>query len=67
MCMPELAAHLERVAKRERRKLTWGRFERYALDGPDDWTFVLFWPQFLAAMLYLILAPMRDWWNHEVR
>lgn len=49
--------------------MTWGRFERFALDGPDKgWIAALFWPQFLASMLYLILAPMRDlWWSASQR
>lgn len=41
--------------------MTWGRFERFALDGPDS-TFIaaLFWPQFLASLVYLLVAPLKQ-------
>jgi hypothetical protein len=43
--------------------MTWGRFERFVFDGPErEWVFILFWPQFVAAMAYLITAPLREWW-----
>lgn len=45
----------------ELKRFTWGKFERFALDGSGrDWMTVLFWPEFLAMILYLILAPIRD-------
>lgn len=42
--------------------MTWGKFERFALEGPDrEWISMLFWPQFIAEMAFLIAAPIRDW------
>lgn len=42
--------------------MTWARFERFALDGPDrEWISILFWPQFLAELAYLAACPIHDW------
>ena len=43
--------------------MNWGRFERFALDGSDsEWLAILFWPQLIAALLYLVVAPIRERW-----
>jgi hypothetical protein len=48
--------------------MTWGRFERYALEGFDDWREYLFWPHFLLMLAYLVAAPIHDAvsrWRYE--
>lgn len=41
--------------------MTWGKFERFALEGPDrEWIAMLFWPQFVAELVYLIAEPIRN-------
>jgi hypothetical protein len=53
--------------------ITWAKFEHFALDGPDNKLLdCLFWPQFIAQMLYLIFSPLRSkvhniLWNLEKR
>lgn len=44
-------------------EMTWERFERFALRGPDrEWVARLFWPWFIAEMAYLVMAPIREWY-----
>lgn len=42
--------------------MTWGRFERFALDGYEGKNiYLMVWPMFIAELVYLVAAPIRDW------
>lgn len=47
--------------------MTYARFERFVLNGPDSdrWMVLLFWPHFLALMAFLVIAPIHDYFAYR--